>query len=320
MSLDDRIRDGCHRIEELYYETQGKCYISFSGGKDSTVLLALVKMCEEIYTIPENAIPAVFSNTGIEMGVTVDFVKWVKDNYYQNLDVIYPVKPFAWVIENEGKPVRSKIKSEVMHAYQHSRTEASVLNLVYGKTTTGKTMRKTRIADKDMHMLHDDFPILASNKCCSMMKKKPCRAYEKEHGIKGCFIGIRMAEGGIRKGETLRRVATGGKICTVETSRGIRKYPIIDWSDQDVDEFINKYNVPISDAYTKYGLDRTGCMACPFAKDVDNDLKYLFYHEPNRYKASMFWLKDVYIAQNVELPFDKAYERERESGGCGMSR
>jgi hypothetical protein len=26
----------------------------------------------------------------------------------------------------------------------------------------------------------------------------------------------------------------------------------------------------------------------------------------------MHWLKDVYIAQNVKLPFDEAYERERE--------
>ena len=25
----------------------------------------------------------------------------------------------------------------------------------------------------------------------------------------------------------------------------------------------------------------------------------------------MFWLKDVYIAQNVVLPFDKEYEKER---------
>ena len=96
-TLDDKVRDACHRIEELYNETDGKCYVSFSGGKDSTVLLALIKLCEDVYTIPPNAIPAVFSNTGIELGVTVDFVKWVKDNYYQNIQIVRPVKPFAWV-------------------------------------------------------------------------------------------------------------------------------------------------------------------------------------------------------------------------------
>ena len=44
-------------------------------------MLALVKMCEELMTIPKDGIPAVFSNTGIELGITVDFVKWVKENY-----------------------------------------------------------------------------------------------------------------------------------------------------------------------------------------------------------------------------------------------
>lgn len=42
--LDKRITDACHRIEELYYETEGHCCVSFSGGKDSTVMLALIKM------------------------------------------------------------------------------------------------------------------------------------------------------------------------------------------------------------------------------------------------------------------------------------
>ena len=70
------------RIEALYHDTDGKCYVSFSGGKDSTVIIALIKMCEEIYTLPPNAIPAVFCNTGIELGATVEFVQWVKDNYY----------------------------------------------------------------------------------------------------------------------------------------------------------------------------------------------------------------------------------------------
>lgn len=44
-----------HRIEKLYYETGGDCYLSFSGGKDSTIVLALIKLCEELGTIPKNA-------------------------------------------------------------------------------------------------------------------------------------------------------------------------------------------------------------------------------------------------------------------------
>ena len=112
--LDKKVRDATHRIEELYYETEGKCYVSFSGGKDSTVLLALIKLCEEVYTIPPNAIPAVFVNTGIEMGVTVEFVKWVKKNYYQNVQINRTEKSFDWVLKNYGKPIRSKLRSEFL--------------------------------------------------------------------------------------------------------------------------------------------------------------------------------------------------------------
>ena len=312
MSLDDRIRDACHRIEELYYETNGKCYVSFSGGKDSTVLLALIKMCEEIYTIPENAIPAVFSNTGIELGITYDFVKRVKKEYYPNVVVIHPVKPFSWVIEHEGKPLKSKMKSKDLRQYHYGKRSELLLLLLLGQCGTGKLSSKHRLGDKDLHMVHDAFPIKPSNKCCDWMKKKPFEKYAKESGMLGNMQGIRLSEGGARESAANVRLRSGGKLCTWVKNGIIQKAPIIDWSDEDVEEFIAKYNVPLSDAYTKFNFTRTGCMACPFARDVDNDLKYLYFHEPNRYKASMFWLKDVYIAQNVVLPFDEDYERERE--------
>lgn len=310
--LEDRVRDACHRIEELYHETNGKCYVSFSGGKDSTVLLALIKLCEEVYTIPPNAIPAVFSNTGIELGITYDFVKRVKEEYYPNVQIIHPIKPFAWVMEHEGKPLKSKMKSKDLRQYHYGKRSELILLLLLGQYGTGKLSSKHRLGDKDLHMVHDDFPIKPSNNCCDWMKKKSFEKYAKENGMLGNMQGVRLAEGGARETAANVRLRTGGKLCTWIKGGIIQKAPIIDWSDDDVEEFIKKYNVPLSDAYTKYGFKRTGCMACPYARKVDKDLEYLFYHEPNRYKASMYWLKDVYIAQGVSLPFDEAYERERE--------
>lgn len=313
MGNDEKVRDACHRIEELYYETDGCCYISFSGGKDSTVVLALVKMCEEIWTIPKNSIPAVFSNTGIELDITVDFVKWVKENYYPNVKVIRPIKSFDWVLKNEGYPLRSKMRSKDIHQWQcGKRSDALLLLLLLGLCGTGKYSVKHKVADRDMHFLNDDFPFTASNKCCDWMKKKPFELYAKENGMRGCFQGVRISEGGARDSAAKTRLFHGGKLCTWVKNGVIQKAPIIDWTDDDIEEFIAKYNVPLSDAYTKYGLKRTGCMACPYSRHVDKGLAYLHDHEPNRYKAAMHWLKDVYIAQNVVLPFDKAYERERE--------
>lgn len=310
MSLEDKVTEACHRIEELYYETDGKCYISFSGGKDSTVILALTKMCEDILTIPKNAIPAVFVNTGIEMGVTVDFVKWVKENWYENVVTIRPEKSFDWVLKNKGKPVRSKVKSEFLHRYHKGvRSECTMQNLVRGVTNSGKIARRTRLADRDFHMLHDDFDIVASPECCRELKKLPFVRYAKENGIKGYALGTRADEGGVR---AMNAMNHNGKICTSISKGYIKKAVIVDWSTEDVDEFVEKYNVPLSDAYTKYGFDRTGCMGCPFNKNIGRDLRYLHDFEPGRYKACMHWLKDVYIAQDVELPYDQEYEEERK--------
>ena len=313
--LDMKITEAMHRIEELYYETDGKCYVSFSGGKDSTVLLALIKMCEEIYTIPENAIPAVFGNTGIELGITIDFVKWVKENWYPNVVIIRPDVSFDWVLKNKGKPLKSKLKSEYIGRWQSgNRTRTVYQNMIYGITNSGNGTWKLKLSDMDMHMIHDDFPIKASPKCCMYLKKKPFADYAKTVGMKGQMTGLRQGEGGAREMNSYVRKQSGLKICTSVDKKGfIKKTPIIDWTDEDVDSFIATYNVPLSRAYTEYGFHRTGCMACPFAfKWLSRDLKYLYEHEPNRYKAAMHWLKDVYIAQNGVLPFDEAYERERE--------
>lgn len=312
-TLDDKVNDACHRIEELYYETDGKCYVSFSGGKDSTVLLALIKLCEEVYTIPPGAIPAVFSNTGIELGVTVNFVKWVKNNWYKNVVVIHPLKSFDAVLKEYGKPIKSKMKSKDLHQYHYGkRSQSLLLLLLHGAYGSGHISAKHMIGDRDMHMLSDDFDVVPSNKCCDWMKKKPFEMYAKQNDMLGSMQGVRIAEGGARESAVTTRILYGGKVCTWVKHGIIQKAPIIDWSDEDVDQFIKKYHVPLSDAYTKYGFHRTGCMACPYSRHVDHDLEYLYYHEPNRYKASMHWLKDVYIAQNVALPFDQFYERERE--------
>lgn len=314
-----KLTNAQHRIEELYNETNGKCYVSFSGGKDSTVLLALIKQCQEIGTIGD--IPAVFSNTGIEMGVTLDFVKWVKANWYSNVVIIRPLKSFSEVLKEYGKPLKSKMKSHDLHQWHYGkRSEPLLLLLLLGKYGDNAFSKKHLIADKDIHMLHDDFPITMSEKCCEWMKKKPFERYAKDNGMLGVMQGIRVSEGGAREAASVRRLANGGKLCTWVKKGIVQKAPIIDWSDEDIETFIKEYDVPLSEAYTKYYFHRTGCMACPYALDVSNNLKYLFDHEPNRYKASMYWLKDVYIAQDVRLPFDPEYERERECGKKCMSQ
>ena len=311
--LDTKITNAMHRIEELYYETDGKCYLSFSGGKDSTVILAIIKMCEEIYTIPPNAIPAVFIDTGIELGATKDFVRLVKENWYSNIEIIRPEKSFANVIKEYGKPIKSKMKSDFISRYQKNRNEDQLsFQYMIGVGKNGKHYDKIKIANKDLHLLHHDFDIKISNKCCEILKKKPFKKYNKEHNIKGYILGERMAEGGARQLNGEKRIKNGDKLCTKTKGKYIVKLPIIDWTDEDIDNFIKQYIVPLSKAYTEQGYERTGCFLCPYSLQLANNLEKLYQYEPNRYKAAMFWLKDVYIAQNVILPFDAEYEKERK--------
>ena len=112
-----KVAQATHRIEDLYYQTNGSCYISFSGGKDSTVLLALVKLSIEVGALPKEGIKAVFCDTGVEMQATRDFVEWCKNGYYPNIEIIRPKKSFGQVLKENGKPIKSKLKSEFMYRY-----------------------------------------------------------------------------------------------------------------------------------------------------------------------------------------------------------
>lgn len=302
LTLEMKVEDALFRIKDLYDRTNGKCIISFSGGKDSTVVAELYFMAKARGMIGN--IDIVFADTKVEYDAIYDFVEWFNKNK-QEVIYIEPTKPFGKVLKEYGLPAMSKMKSELLSTVH--RDIHNPLKTVRGKNLLGyneyKEKSHHRLANKHYHFLHPDIEYKISSKCCHFVKKQPFEIYYIKHGIIGYATGIRIEEGGIR--------ALAYQSCTsfkmVKGVKLVHKLPIFDWLEKDVEEFIDKYNVKISEAYTKYKLDRTGCIGCPFARDIKMNLQVLHKYEPKKYKAVQHWLGIMYIDLDVRLDFDKEY-------------
>lgn len=344
-NLDEAVSKAMHRIEEMCNKyNEDELYISYSGGRDSTVILWLCLQCYMLGTIPY--LPkAVFSDTGLEMQAIKEFVEEFK-KCYPNIITIKPEKSFVYCIKTYGKPMISKLKGQFIKTYQKALKKNnncfldlnkvsgnSRIALLIGKSDFEKdgTTSRYRLAKKHLQVLHPDFNIKVADECCHTLKKKPFEKFALENNIKAFMDGEMASEGGIRKSAYEKRLKNGGKGCTSlkEIGEGKNKrtlekrMPIIDWTEEVEEEYIQKYNVPLSKAYTTYGCKRTGCFLCPYAKsnkDLTERLKVLWDFEPKTYKYALATMKDVYIAQNIELPFDQEYEKERISAQDAYSK
>lgn len=95
-SLERKIQVAQTRLIEWYQKFGGKVYVSFSGGKDSTVLLHIAR---QLY--PD--IEAVFVDTGLEYPEIREFVKT-----FSNVTWLRPEINFREVIKTYGYPMINK--------------------------------------------------------------------------------------------------------------------------------------------------------------------------------------------------------------------
>lgn len=102
LPLQAKITLAEQRIMEWYKHFDGNVYISFSGGKDSTVLTHLA---HGIY--PD--VPLVFANTGLEYPEIRRFAESM------GAEPIYPRMRFDQVISKYGYPLISKEVSEAIY-------------------------------------------------------------------------------------------------------------------------------------------------------------------------------------------------------------
>ena len=113
MTLEEKIQRTKELILEWYLQFDGKVYVSFSGGKDSTVLLHIARSitrCKDIV--------GVFSDTGLEYPEIRDFVK-----KQDNITWIRPKLTFKEVIEKYGFPIISKDQSRAIYDIRTTKSE-----------------------------------------------------------------------------------------------------------------------------------------------------------------------------------------------------
>lgn len=173
--------------------TPDECYISFSGGKDSTVLSHLIDEA-----IPRNEYKRVYCDTGIEYQSIRDFVIELM-NEDDRFEIIRPEKNIRKMLIDDGYPFKSKFHSELLYSYQLNLAKGNEPpNYVkeYISRTSSHSDRKCPI--KLLYQFSPEFPIKISKKCCDTLKKKPFRKYEKETGRGLRILGIRRKEGGVR--------------------------------------------------------------------------------------------------------------------------
>ena len=325
LPLEAKILMTQRRIRDWYDHWQGEVYVSFSGGKDSTVLKHIV---DGVY----DNIPAVFVNTGLEYPEIQQFVREIKagkyDCFNSDVEIIRPEMRFDEVIRTYGYPVISK---EVSKNVQYARSGGE--NNVHYKKLFGLLEyngEKSRFCSEKYAYLYEA-PFLISSRCCDVMKKKPVKAYEKQ-SKRVPFVGTMASESRQRETSWIR---TG---CNAYDSDRPQSKPLSFWTEQDILHYIKQYNVPYSTVYGDIrvkrkadavdnqinlidylecyepedtlettGCTRTGCMFCMFGCHLEkepNRFQRMKTTHPKQYEYCMDKLGLKEVLEYIGVPYE----------------
>ena len=236
-------------------------YVSFSGGKDSTVLLHIVRQM-----FP--CIEAVFVDTGLEYPEIKQFVR-----QHENVTILRPKMGFKDVICNYGYPIISKTVSHGV-AIARNKPDGNVARRQFGDDY------KSKFALKQWRPLtKTDFKI--SDKCCGVMKKAPAKLYEHETEKKPMTAQMAC--------ESLTREKNWAELgCNAFDLKRPVSNPMSVWTENDVLQYIKENSIEICSVYGDIvpeggqlalcegdcklcttGCKRTGCVFCGYGAHLE---------------------------------------------------
>ena len=307
LPLIAKVRKTQLRIREWYEHWNGNVYVSFSGGKDSTVLAHLV---HDMY--PD--VPLVFSNTGLEYPEIQSFARKM------GAEFVRPKMMFSEVISKFGYPIISKEVAEAIYYARkihnggggnHSENEG------HRDTTVSSENKREEINGQRIHRggyykrgqltagvdeksiynkekwkpLCQETQFMISGKCCTQMKKKPIKMYQRAtHRVP--YIGTLTEE------SLLREQAWVKHGCNAFESGTPTSQPMSFWTEQDVLKYLYTEGYEIASVYGDIvgvdkngfeyepmpgvdcqlkctGCQRTGCIFCGLGAHLDKEPRFV---------------------------------------------
>ena len=274
--LEDRIQ----KIQSMnqLYDLEHNAYLSFSGGKDSTILHHLIDEA-----LPGNKIPRVYLNTGIDYKEVLKFVRKLQQEdariviYNSGVNI-------KQMLEEKGYPFKSKEHALYLSVYQNSGKTKTVRR--YLGEEPEHRCQKFLCPSKLAYQFTEDFKLKVSEKCCHELKKKPAARYSKETGRYITITGMRNSEGGTRAQLT----------CAIFKDNRLKKFhPLAPMSDEWMSWYEREREIELASLYyPPYNFERTGCKGCPFAPELQAELDTMKYLLPDERKQCEYLWAPVY--------------------------
>lgn len=271
--LADRL--GVIRSMNEKYDLEHNAYLSFSGGKDSTVLHYLLDLA-----LPCNSIPRVYIDTGIEYVFVRRFVSSLAAAD-PRFHFVRPRLPIRLVLDRFGYPFKSK--EHALRVYQFNRgSDADYIKRYVTGLLPDGSLTHYRCPKSLLYQFSERGSYNFSNLCCYKLKKEPARLWEKENGRFIALTGLRRDEGGNRSHAP----------CVVfKGLRLVHFHPLLVIDDAFEEAFISRFGLSLCELYyPPYSMKRTGCKGCPFNPDLQSDLTMMACYLPaERAQCEIIW-------------------------------
>lgn len=287
LALEDKLTYTCANISDWDMFTNGNWYISFSGGKDSTVLLYIAAAMLNRIPVQPHPLRILFCDTGLEYPEIREFVPWYLgwlEEKFPRITIEYtrkrPEKNYLDVVREYGYPVISKeVSFDIEKARRGAISSLEKLDGVAKNKNTGKISKYN--IPKYKYLINSPFKI--SSLCCGHTKKRPANLYEQKTRYLP-MTAVMATEGKLRYKKWLQQG------CNAYESKRPQSKPMSFWKEQDVLQFILQENIPVCSVYGETlpfdgenfyreslldmplkctGCRRTGCIFCAFGAHLE---------------------------------------------------